>query len=106
MQLAQENGVLDKSFKDIKDIDGIFQENRDLTLLFKSPIITADKKQAVVKKLFEGKISDLVYQFITLLIKKGREEFLHEITTEFIKQYNALKGITPVKLISAVKLDS
>jgi F-type H+-transporting ATPase subunit delta len=106
IQLAQEKGVLQKAYADIKDIDGIFESSRELDLLFKSPIIGADKKLTIVKKLFEGKISEIVYQFMVLLIKKGREEFLHEVAESFITQYNEIAGITPVKLISAVKLDS
>lgn len=106
LQLAQEKGVLDAVFADIKGIDMIFENSRDLKLLFKSPIITTDKKLTIVKKLFEGKIAGLLYQFMVLMIKKGRESHLHEITESFITQYNEMQGITPVKLITAVKLDS
>ena len=42
---------------------------------------------------------------MVLVIKKGREAYLNEITHSFVLQYNELKNITPVKLSSAVKLD-
>ncbi len=106
IQLAQEKNVLDAVFADIKSVDAIFENSRELILLFKSPIIPTDKKLAIVKKLFEGKITDLLYQFMVLMMKKGREKHFHEIVDEFIVQYNAMRGITPVKLISAVKLES
>lgn len=106
IQLAQEKSVLDKVFADIKDLDTTLDNSRELQLLFKSPVIATDKKLAIVKKLFEGKVSELVYQFIVLLVKKGREGYVHEIAEQFVSQYNTIKGITPVRLISAVKLDS
>ena len=106
IQLAQEKGVLETVFADIKSIDILFENSRDLKMLFKSPVIPTEKKLTIVKKLFEGKISTMLYMFMVLLIKKGRESHLHEITESFIKQYNEIKGVTPVKLITAVKLDS
>jgi F-type H+-transporting ATPase subunit delta len=106
LELAKEKGQLEAVFNDIKSLDGIFESNRDLILLFKSPIIPAEKKLTIVKMIFEGKTTEMVYQFMVLLIKKGRESFLHEIVDSFELQYNKLKGITPVKLISAVKLDN
>jgi len=105
IQLVNEKGKLEEVYKDIKDVNGIFEQNRDLKLMFKSPIIPADKKLNVVKQLFEGKIDAILYQFMTLVIKKGREAYLNEITRSFILQYNEMKNITPVKLSAAIKLD-
>ena len=104
--LAQENGKLDEVFSDIKSLDQIFKTNRDLILMFRSPIVTPDKKQNVIKALFEGKISDILFRFITLMINKGREGKFYEIVQAYIVQYNLIKGITPVTITSAVKLDA
>lgn len=106
IDLSREKGVVDQVFADMISLDKIFEGSRDLKQMFKSPIITTDKKLNVVKVLFEGKISPLLYQFLTLMIKKGREVHFHETAEAFITQYNELKGITPVKLTSAIKLDA
>ena len=106
IMLAGEKGVLAEVFADMKSIDGIFETSRDLKLMFRSPIIPADKKQNIVKKLFEGKITPLLYSFLTLMIKKGRESHFHEMVESFIIQYNVIKNITPVTITSAVKLDA
>lgn len=106
IQLAQEKGKLNEVFNDMKSIDGIFESSRELKLMFKSPIITYDKKLNVVKGLFEGKVSEVVYNFLTLMIKKGREAYFHQMVASFIEQYNTVNNITPVTITSAVKLDS
>lgn len=106
IQLALENGQLEAVSSDMKDVDRAFENSRELKLMFKSPIITSDKKLAVVKALFEGKVSELLFRFLTLMIKKGRESHFHDMVGSFITQYNLLKGITPVKITSAVKLDA
>lgn len=105
VQLAEEKDQLDAVFSDVKRIDRVFETNRDLKLMFKSPIITADKKLSVVQKLFENKIHDLLYRFLVLMIKKGREANFHETVESFVIQYNTLRQITPVTITSAVKLD-
>ncbi len=104
--LAQEQGKLAEVNKDFRRMDEIFETSKDLKAVFKSPIIATDKKLAIAKKIFEGNTSAIVYNFIVLLIKKGREAFLHEIADAFIMQYNVLAGITPVKFSSATKLDA
>ena len=42
---------------------------------------------------------------MTLMVNKGREPYLLDITTAFTEQYNVYKQITPVKIISAVELN-
>jgi len=103
--LAQEKGKLEEVFKDVKAIDSILENNADLRTAFKSPIIPTDKKLTIIKKIFEGKVSDMTYKFMELATKKRREAELQDIFAAFITQYNFIKGITPVKLTSAVKLD-
>lgn len=106
IQLAVVNGKLDAVYSDMKSVDRAFEGSRELKLMFKSPIITSDKKLAVVTALFEGKVSELLFRFLTLMIKKGRESYFHDMVTSFISQYNVINGITPVKITSAVKLDA
>jgi F-type H+-transporting ATPase subunit delta len=105
IQLAQEKGKLEEVFADMKTLDNVFEKSREFKLLFRSPIIASDKKLAIFKKLFEGKLTDIVFSFVVLLIKKGREPFLHEISDCFVEQYNVISGITIVNLKSAVQLD-
>lgn len=104
--LAQEKGQLNEVFADIKSIDTTFEASRELKLMFRSPIIPTDKKLNIVKSLFEGKISDLLYRFLVLMIKKGREVHFHDMVVSFIEQYNVIRNITPVTITSAVKLDA
>ncbi len=106
IQLAQEKGQLEEASKDILSVDNAFENSSEMRVLFRSPIIPTDKKLAIAQKLFDGKLSPLVYQFILLLIKKGRESHLHEVVNSFVTQYNVIKGITPVKISTAVKLDA
>ncbi len=103
LDLAIEKNELDGVLSDVKSIKSALG-NRDLFLLMKSPIIKADKKLSIAKSIFKGKVSDMVFSFIEIIIKKGRENILPEIVDEFISEYKTYKKITTVTLITAKEL--
>ena len=100
IELAQEQDKLERVLGDVKSFKEILK-NRDMYMLFKSPIIHADKKQKIISNIFEGKYDELTIAFIRILIAKNREEYLPEVADEFIHQYKVLKHISTVKLITA-----
>lgn len=105
LDLAVEQKKLDKVLEDIK----VFQEylkNRDLYLMFKSPIVNITKKQAVVKALFEGKLDTLVLSFFGIILRKNREMYLPEIAEEFINQYKVMNEITTATLVTATEMSA
>jgi len=103
IELAQEQNKLELILGDIKSFKDILN-NRDLYMLFKSPIVHADKKQKIISKIFEGKYDELTIAFIRILIAKGREEYLPEVADQFIHQYKVIKHISTVKVITASPL--
>lgn len=76
-------------------------KNRDLYLLLKSPIVHSDKKIAVLDAIFKGKLDSLTIAYLHLLVNKGRESYIPEITAEYVEQYKVMKGITTVRLTTA-----
>jgi len=106
LELAQERNALETVYTEVLGIHALVVASKELKLFLKSPIILPDKKLTVLKTLFDGKVSELTYKFLELLVKKGRETYLPEITAAFIEQYKALKHITTVTLTSATKLDT
>jgi F-type H+-transporting ATPase subunit delta len=81
------------------------QENRNLKLFFRSPVISKRKKMSVIKSLYKGKIDETVYNFILLLIDHSREDMITDIIKDFFEFRNIKEGIITAELTSAVKLD-
>ncbi len=106
IDLAQEQGQLESVYEDMKSIASIAKQNPQFVSFLKSPIMTAEKKQSVLDEVMAGRIHDITHRFIQLLIKKTREANLPEMAAAFIDQYNAIKGIYPVKITTAVPLTS
>ncbi len=103
IDLAVEKNQLEEVFNDFNYLQQL-TGNRELLLLLRSPVVTADKKQSVLKALTSGKITEMTSAFMNLLVTKGREGDLPGIVTAFIKQYKDKKGIHTVKLTTATAI--
>jgi F-type H+-transporting ATPase subunit delta len=104
LDLALEKGILEPVQQDMALFTKTVKENRDFALFLGNPIINHDKKLAVLKSLFTGKVTDLTLKFFLLLTQKNREAILASVATEFEKQYNTLKGIQIAHVTTAVPL--
>ena len=91
-------------FNDMLFLQKIIKDNRDLLVLLRSPVITADKKINVVEAVTTGRVTEITALFNKLLINKGRESALPEVITSFIQQYKELKQIHTVKLTTATPI--
>jgi len=100
--LAIERNELDRVYNDMLYLQSVLKQSRDFLVILRSPVISPDKKQTILKTVTEGKVTEIVAGFNRLLIQKGREGFLPEIITAYINQYKVLKDIFVVKLITAV----
>ncbi len=100
MELAVEQTKLERVLEDVQSFQAA-TEVRDLYLLLKSPIVHASKKVEILKALFGDKYDELTMAFLNIIVNKGREQYLPEIASEFVKQYRKMKGISSVRLITA-----
>jgi F-type H+-transporting ATPase subunit delta len=104
LTLAIEKNLVEEFRKDFAMYMEVFHESYDFNLLMHSPIVQKGKKITVVEKIFKGKISEPMLSFFTLVIRKGREHGLDEISTEFLKQYDLYKQIQKATVLSATAL--
>lgn len=105
LDLAKEKGELEGVNNDMKLLAEVCSSNHDLRVLLGSPIISSDKKLAILKRVFSGKISALSMSFFDIITRKGRESHLESIALEFTKIYKEYKGIQTAIVTSAVGLD-
>jgi len=103
IDLSIEQNKLEDIYADMQYVQQSLQ-SRDLLLLFKSPIIQAGKKVAIVQEVFKGKVSDMTLGFLQIITKKGRERHLPEIVDSYVDQYKKHKNITSVKLTTATAI--
>lgn len=105
IDLSRETGSIEAVGADMKLFIAVCEQNRDLTLLLANPIIHADKKLSILKKVFESKMHPVSISFFDIITRKGREAFLENIAKEFVQQYKKFKGIQTAVITSAIGLD-
>jgi F-type H+-transporting ATPase subunit delta len=73
--------------------------------LLQSPIIRPTKKTEILHAVLKGSVEDITLSLIDLVVLNGRESFLTAIARVFISETRKYKGITEVKLTTAVPVD-
>lgn len=104
IDLAEEKGTLEEVRQDMQLFSKIANDTRDFRLLLKNPIVKSDKKLAILKAIFGGKVSDLTSKFFQIITQKNRESILESVASEFEAQYNLRKGIQIASVATAVPL--
>ena len=104
--LAEEVKSLEPVKDDMAGIVAICEANGDLLHFLNSPVIAHERKEKILKTVFEGKVNELTMKFITLLTKKGREGALYGVAKAFLTQYNIKKGVQKATVYTAVKIDA
>ena len=104
IELADEQKVTDAVLNDMELLLSTTKDNKDFHVFLNSPLIKADKKNSIFDKLFGG-FQEVTLKFIHLLTKNKREVILPVIAEEFIAKLNEIRGIVPMTLTSATKLD-
>ncbi len=103
--LAVEKGALDQVHADMQLFTKVVEENRDFKLMLRSPVIKHDKKNDVLKSIFQGKVNALTLAIFDIITRKNREPILPAIASEFHHAYNAYKGIGEATVTTAVPMD-
>lgn len=105
IDLALEKGQLEQVREDMQLVFDTIRDNRDLSVMLKSPIIKTDKKQAILKMIFGEKIGVLSSEFTNIITSKRREMELEGIANSFLSQYKAHKQILTAVITTASGLD-
>lgn len=104
ISLAQEQNLVDEVYQDMTFFKQTADNNRDLMLALRSPIIRNEKKQSMLKAIFKPHVNPVSYSIFDIITKKSRESIMYAIADEFIRQYNDLKGIQKAQVITTQPL--
>nr|YP_009392472.1 ATP synthase CF1 subunit delta [Caloglossa monosticha]ARW61034.1 ATP synthase CF1 subunit delta [Caloglossa monosticha] len=104
LELAQSNRLLEKTNKDLSFVLDILSESRDLQLCLDNPLLAANIKKNIFDTLFKDKVSNIVLNFLFVLIDKRRINILQSIINKYFELINKLKSITVVELITSIEL--
>jgi F-type H+-transporting ATPase subunit delta len=84
---AADTGVLEAVDDDVRMLRESLSSNDELSRFFKSPVIPAKKKDAVLQSLLGDRVEALLLRFLRLLVQKDRET----MTTTILDAYRSLR---------------
>ena len=105
LELAVEKKELDQVKLDMITVLSLNAGDSSFSDMVKSPVISSDKKLAVLKSLIGKNASALTLKFFDLVVEKGRTGFLPDMATAFLRLYNDHLGIQTAEVVSTIQLD-
>lgn len=104
LRLAIEREILDDVYRDMVLFKDVCNENHDFVLMLRNPIISHDKKKAILYDIFEKKVTPSTLAIFDIITRKNREGFLPAIAESFEIQYRQHKGIEKAVIITATEI--
>ena len=106
VQLGSEGGLIDRFRDELTAIDRVFAANADLKAVFANPAFTAAQKKGIMMDLIARvKCSELVGNFLLLLVDKNRVAFLDQIVRTYETLADEQSGIIRPIIKTAFALD-
>ena len=100
-EAAQESKQIDQIEKDLIFVKEIIEKSKDFSMLLLSPVIQAAEKKKIFSQLFEQKLQRLSFEFLNLLLAKGREKMLTDIIWNFLRLIDDSRGVLRGELFTA-----
>lgn len=104
-ELSQEKDEVDIYLNDIENIRQVLADNEELLLLLKNSQLSKHDKKDLLEPIFKPYIDASTYNFIQLLVDKGRINDLYGICEEYKKIYQKAFNIQSGTVYSTVLLD-
>lgn len=106
VQLGSESGLIERFSQELKAVDGLISGNAELRAALGNPAFTADQKKQIMKELVTKlSCSELVANFLLLLVDKNRVICLSQIVQVYEKLADEQSGILRPRITSAFALD-
>lgn len=106
IDLAEEQQSLEAVKSDMQLFAGTLRENPEFKAVLANPIVSPDKKAAILKAIFSKSVSKATMGFMLIMVTKGRSGLLYATAKEFVRQYNFKKNIVKAYVVSATPLSA
>jgi F-type H+-transporting ATPase subunit delta len=105
LELAAEAGVHERIYEELQGVAAVLRASGELRAVLRNPVIRTERKRAILEELFAGRVSELLLQFLRLLVEKRREPLLPDIIVAYEELFFEHTNRLAVIARSAIPLD-
>lgn len=103
-EVALELNKLQEFKEEIKAISQVLNSEPKLKTIFEHPKLSKDEKKDIINSIFKDRVSQEIINLCYIVIDKGREAYLTQISEEYTKLSNESQGIVEAKAITAIPM--
>ncbi len=104
LELATERKVEVETGRELEEIARVVEENREFQTFLASPAIGEAEREKILQSAFGGRVSELVFNTILLMNRKGRLGLLRQVGEAYGELLQKQQGIVEADVIVAEKL--
>ncbi len=82
-EMARDAEMLEEILEDLGCIEGVLSDEPDFAILLGTQTIKGAEKSDIVRRVFGGKVNDLTLDFVSVLARRGRMNFLPAISDRY-----------------------
>lgn len=105
LELARESGQVEAVGEEVAGLLPMLEPGGDLDQLMTNPAIGAEERSQIVKRVFAGRVSDLLYRFLQVVGGKGRLDHLGQIASGYLLAVAEDRGEVEVDAFVATAMD-
>lgn len=102
---ATETNELQKVYEELKFVQETLSNSSDLKVFLENPIINRPDKKDVINQVFANNLSNVVLNFLLLLVENNRFNIFESVVIEYSNKMNQINNIVKANVVSAVELD-
>ena len=103
-EVGEETQTTSELYQELSELVDIFNENKDLYNILKSPLIGREDKKNVMQNIFKNQLSNSMNNFLKLVIDKDRISAIENLKESYKSLLNDKNNILEGTAITAVKL--
>ena len=105
-EVAKKRGEVDAVAGNLQEVVTTVQSSRELMSVLHHPLLTTEKKKAVLSGVFGGRVLPGVERFLFLVVEKDRAVVLPQMLEEFNRMVDEFRGEGDAEVTSAVPLSA
>lgn len=105
-EIAREENILDTVEREIVSFEESLQNNAAFRLFLYSQDLSKKEKKEKLERVLQDRISNIFFNFLLVLLRKGRELIFESVATEFGRLVDRNNRKVRANTITAIDLDA